>query len=172
MPDEPTLIDLYRQGNGDEELEALDRTLLALSMRKNGRASYQAIGKALGVSRGRAWQIVKRAMSLLKEQGAEEIRKTEMERMDGMLAILMPKVLNGEGGAMKLALDISKHRAELAGAYKSKPLESFQIPVDKLSTSQLERLKRGDSIYDVLLEATSQLAGGDRAGTAKEEAVG
>jgi hypothetical protein len=113
-------------------------------------------------------------MRLLEANGAEEVRKAEMERLDMMLGILTPQVMNGNLGAMETALKISKQRAELSGANKIDPLAALHLDISKLSTSQLERIKKGESILDVLIDSGKQAAPADASssGVGIEEEAG
>ena len=140
--------------NLDEELTDLDNLTTALEMRRVGRSSYTAIGKALGISKQAAYQKVKRALRLFQRQATEEYRQSELERMDILIGILWPSVAAGKLGAVDRYITASKHRAELAGAYAPKQVQALNINLDfsKLSTSQLERLARGEDLYTILAD--------------------
>ena len=140
--------------NLDEELTDMDNMVMALQMRKTGRASYAAIGKALGVSRQSAYMKVKRALRMFQKQATEEYRNSELERMDAVIAILWPQVISGNGSAIDRYIKASQHRAELAGAYAPKQVQALNINMDfsKLTTSQLERLAKGEDLYSILAD--------------------
>ena len=141
-------------GDVQTELDDLDNLVLALQMRKTGRASYAAIGTALGCSRQAAFAKVKKALKLYQKQATDEYRQSELERMDAVISILWPEVIAGKGPAIDRYITASKHRAELAGAYAPKQVQALNINLDfsKLSTSQLERLARGEDLYTILAD--------------------
>ncbi len=143
-------------GNQQEELDTLDSTVLALEMRRTGRNSYKAIGKALGISPQAAWKRVKRQLRAFQFQAVEQYRETELDRMDSVLAILWPQVAAGKLGAIDRYISISKHRAELTGAYMPKQIqinETRTIRFELMSMSQLDRFIAGDARVVKELEA-------------------
>jgi hypothetical protein len=143
------------QGKTATEIESLETTILALQLRKKTRASYSAIGKALGVSTSTAYKKVKQALHMFQYSAVEEYRKIELGRMEAIVAILWPEVAAGKLGSIKMFLEVSKHRAELAGAYAPKQLQMarMEIPLEKLSMTQLQRLADGEDLYSVLMDS-------------------
>jgi hypothetical protein len=134
-------------GNMQEELDGLDNFVLALEMRRTGRVSYKEIGKALGISPQAAWKKVKKGLRLFQYQAVEQYRETELDRMDALLAILWPQVAAGKLGAIDRYIVISKHRAELTGAYMPKQLtinENRTIRFELFTMDQLDRFIAGD----------------------------
>jgi hypothetical protein len=71
-------------GKATSTTENLDRELRALDMKRRG-ATYEAIGKDLGVSGQRAHQLVKKALDRHETPMVEELRAMEVERLDVML---------------------------------------------------------------------------------------
>ena len=66
---------------------------MALELRASG-ASYPQIGKALSVSKSRAWRIVGKALDDLVQHcqdTAERVRHLELYRLDRMRLALDPK---------------------------------------------------------------------------------
>ena len=143
--------------NLDEEMSDMDNMILALQMRKTGRASYAAIGKAIGCSRQSAYLKVKRALRMFQKQATDEYRESELERMDAVIAILWPEVIAGKGPSIDRYIKASQHRAELAGAYAPKQVQAINVNLDfgKLTTEQLERLARGEDLYSILSDLQS-----------------
>ena len=65
----------------------------AYKLRLSGQ-NYTQIGKALGVNRTTAYRAVKRVMdALVKEtlEDAEKVRQMELDRLDQMLEVLLPR---------------------------------------------------------------------------------
>ena len=103
-------------GKGSREIAA-ERRIKALELRKTG-LSYRAIGDALGVSHGQAYNDVMRALRQLakKQDGiAEELRILEDQRLDDMLAPMMTQAKRGNQGAVDRVLRIMDRRARLWG---------------------------------------------------------
>lgn len=79
--------------------ERRDRSADALRLRKLGH-TYDEIGLELGISKTRAYEDVQEALREITAEPAEEVRKMELERLDGLLLRL-----NGEIGRIDAARD-------------------------------------------------------------------
>jgi len=78
-------------GNPQRELDALDKKLEALEMRKAGK-TYRAIADALGYKT--AYGAQKAVMTALKktlQDPSDEVRKLEIERLESMLDVMWEK---------------------------------------------------------------------------------
>jgi len=98
-------------------MRAREREVEALNLRKSG-ATYDQIGKALGITTQGAYKAIIRSLKRLNEQNSEsseELRRLEIERLDRMLVAIWPQVLNGNQGAVDRAIKISERRAKLLG---------------------------------------------------------
>jgi hypothetical protein len=76
-------------------VEAEERRAKALALRKSG-LTYRQIANAIGVTEGRAWQIVTGELARLAKQSAEsadQIRTLELARLDQALTRVLP-ILN------------------------------------------------------------------------------
>ena len=96
---------------------SVDRRSEALALRKLG-ATYVEIGEQLGVTGGRAWQIVQAAFAEQRETMAEKAADAidvELLRLDAMLFALRTKLMKGNCRAIETALRISDRRAKLLG---------------------------------------------------------
>jgi DNA-binding CsgD family transcriptional regulator len=99
------------------KMRARDREVEALNLRKSG-ATYDQIGKTLGITTQGAYKAIIRSLQRLNEkntEGTEELRRLEVERLDRMLAAIWGQVLNGNQGAIDRALRIGERRAKLLG---------------------------------------------------------
>lgn len=103
--------------NSARRAVAAERRIDALALRKRG-ATYDEIGKALGITRQSAHALVKTAMDDLREQasdGAAEVMVLELERLDRMFAGLYPDAANGNVQAVNAVLRIMERRARMLG---------------------------------------------------------
>ncbi|MDD5517838.1 MAG: hypothetical protein PHV98_00620 [Candidatus Omnitrophica bacterium] len=98
-------------------MRARDREVQALNLRKSG-ATYEQIGKALEITTQGAYKAIIRSLRKLNEknsEGADELRRLEVERLDRMLAAIWSQVISGNQGAIDRALRIGERRAKLIG---------------------------------------------------------
>ena len=80
------------QGNAPRRVKSHQQMIQALELRAAG-ASFMQIGKALSVSKPRAFRIVRKALDELGEhrETAERVRQLELYRMDRIRLALDPK---------------------------------------------------------------------------------
>jgi transcriptional regulator len=98
-----------------DSVNALDRQLKALELRKAG-VSYDEIANALGFKwRSSAFAAVKRALKEVKREPCQELIVLEAERLDKMQTALWAKAQHGDYGAIDRILKIMQRRAELLG---------------------------------------------------------
>ncbi len=96
-------------------LEALDRQVAALELRKQG-VSFIAIAKKLGYSGpAGAYRAVMTAIQKTLQEPADELRKIELERLDVMQAAAWWAASNGEPHAIDRVLRIMERRAKYMG---------------------------------------------------------
>ena len=72
------------QQNSGRSVKSHQQMIMALELRASG-ASYLQIGKALSVSKSRAWRIVGKALDQLVEhckETAERVKQLELHRLD------------------------------------------------------------------------------------------
>jgi hypothetical protein len=133
-----------------ETVDAIDRQLRALELRKAG-ATYDMIAGALGYAhRSGAAQAVQAALKAVVREPAEEVRTLELERLDAMLMALWPAVRNGNFGASAQALRIMERRAKLLGLDRTVVSGVLDIDMTALTDEQLQRLADGEDPVAVL----------------------
>ena len=101
------------QGKGQEGLGAENR-LKAWKLYLAGK-SYREIGRELNLSHGRIFQFVKETLDVLEKERLEIGMKyvgTEIERLDKMLKILEPKMVDGDIAALQMVVKIQERRAK------------------------------------------------------------
>ncbi len=97
------------------EVNAHDKQLQALELRKAG-VSYAAIAQRLGYRSGSgAHAAVGAALKRTQQEPADEVRRLELERLDGMLLAIAGQIKGGNQGAIDRALGIMARRAKLLG---------------------------------------------------------
>jgi DNA-binding CsgD family transcriptional regulator len=96
---------------------AREREREALELRKTGM-TREGIAEAMGLSVSGAFGAVSRALARLVTEcteGANELRRLEVERLDHMLAAISPAIDEGDLAAIDRALRIQERRAKLLG---------------------------------------------------------
>lgn len=101
------------------DIEAKTTSLRALSLRTGG-ASYDAIGRELGISKEGARKAVARELAELDKlcrEEAEVVRQLEARRLDEMMLSLWPRARgkDAELKAIGMVLRIQERRARLLG---------------------------------------------------------
>lgn len=91
-----------------------ERRARALDLRKRG-LSFWEISQELGCSKSRAHDYVTRAIADLTVEGAEAVRRLEVERCDVMIKALWPDVESGDPVAIRTALRVMERRARYQG---------------------------------------------------------
>ena len=112
------------QENGPQKVKAHQQMIMALDLRASG-ASYLQIGKALSVSKSRAWRIVSKALDGLVEhcqETAERVRKLELYRLDKMRLALDSK--KGDPRVADTLIRISERVAKLHGLDAPQKIET------------------------------------------------
>ena len=129
-----------------DNLIAAERALQAMELRKHG-FTYDAIGKEIGVTRQRAYQIVKNELEALREECseiAEDIVKIELERLDIMLVGAWPNATTGDVTAIDRVLKIMERRARLLGldapAKVAPTTPDGENPYEAMSAEELRAL--------------------------------
>lgn len=137
-----------------DAVNAHDRTLQALELRKAG-FTYSVIAEKLGYnSKSAAWDAVNRALKHLKREPAEGVLALELERLDALYKSMYPQALKGNLGAVDRCLKISERRAKLLG---------LDAPVKNDVSGDLRVVVVYDQDGNGTLEATAPAAEGDSA---------
>ena len=95
-------------------MERADRVLQATELRRAG-ASYEEIGRALGISKQNAHRLVTRALAKALRDHAEHIRIIEEERLDKIQRAAWPAAMRGEVVAINTVLRVMERRAKMLG---------------------------------------------------------
>ncbi len=99
-------------------IEAKERALKALELRKKG-VRYEQIAQQLGYSnRGSAHKAVMKELNLLAKECLEEaskVRDLELQRLDDLFLAAWKAIANGSESAIDRALRVSESRRKLMG---------------------------------------------------------
>jgi hypothetical protein len=113
-----------------KSIKQQERATHALNLRRAG-ASYAEIGKALGVTKQRAFAIVKTQLDELAatvNEASTAVRQLELERLDAMQIASFQKAVRGETAAVDTVLRIMDRRAKLLGLNAPSELEITEHP--------------------------------------------
>lgn len=91
-----------------------ERRKQALSLRIGG-ATYEQIGKTLGLSSSGAFRTIEEAIKEIYKEQAEEVVKLECARLDTMLLGLWSKARQGDEKAVLSVIRIMDRRASYLG---------------------------------------------------------
>jgi len=120
--------------------EVAERRARAIALRRAG-ADYRRIGKELGVSQMQAWRDVAAALrdviSATKRE-AEELIALEADRLDALLLSCWRAALDGNTGAILVALRISESRRKLLGLVAEIVLPVPNAPTDSSRLAALD----------------------------------
>lgn len=108
---------MSRSKTAKKTMIAEDRRNRAVEMRKEG-LSYRAIADALDTTPSNIHKAIMKSLVLIREQtneGAEEMRTLELERLDTLFERAYKAVLDGDIRAIDQAIKIMDRRARLAG---------------------------------------------------------
>jgi hypothetical protein len=103
------------QKAGKKRIKNREHLAQALGLRKAG-ASYDAIGKALGLSKTRAYQLVTAGLDEINETVRDEataVKRLELERCDDLLMALWPQRKNPR--VVDSIIRVMDRRARLEG---------------------------------------------------------
>ncbi len=103
----------------DKRITYVDRQRLALDLRKAGVSSEEITKRVGYASVGVTNQAIKRALSLVLTEPAQEVRALELVRLDKLLFFLWDKCTKGDIGAIGQATKIIAQRCAILGIDKS-----------------------------------------------------
>lgn len=95
--------------------------------------SYRTIGKELGVSHVTAMRWVTDYLAEVTLPLVDEVRKTEVDRMQRYLKVLDERVEDGDDKAVSLAIKVSERLCKMLGADMP-----TQISVERTETTQMD----------------------------------
>ncbi|CAB4184570.1 hypothetical protein UFOVP1122_14 [uncultured Caudovirales phage] len=142
-----------RQKSSPKTVERVANAAEALRLRIQG-LGYVAIGEAMGISLTTAYELVQRELKRLREQCtelAEQIRDTELMRLDELQAAHWPKAVNADPSSTNQVLAIMGRRAKLLGIDAPEKIEMAPPPDTELLIEKLAARLANDTP-----EATSE----------------
>jgi hypothetical protein len=127
-----------------EKILAMEKRQQALEYRKQG-LNYREIGDKMGFSEQRAWKIItdefKRLAAETNETATDALRLT-LERLDTLLAAVMPAAKNGDVKAIEASLKIIDRYGKLFGLDPAQKIQAT-VNVKNMNEDQLiEEAKR------------------------------
>jgi hypothetical protein len=136
--------------NRQQEVDTNEKHRQALELRKAGVA-YAVIAERLGYkTESGAWRAVMSALKKTLREPADELRKLEAERLDGLWLAIISMAKAGNLGAIDRALKIQDRRAKLLGLDLAHEI-SFNIDWNSVTDEQLGRIVAGEPVVKVLL---------------------
>jgi len=100
-----------------KRIAAAERRRRAVALRIAG-ATYEQIGRELGITPQAAWKHVTLALADMRRKTAEDadiLRAIELARLDAAQASIWTRVVQGDNQAIDRFLRISKRRGEITG---------------------------------------------------------
>jgi hypothetical protein len=104
-----------------QRLATMEKRAEATRLRVAGR-TFTQIGEALGVTTGRAYQLVDEALYATLAAPAESLRQIELVRLDQLQTAVYRKAVGGDHRAAGLVLKIMARRAKLTGLDAAQPV--------------------------------------------------
>jgi hypothetical protein len=117
-------------------LATMERRAAATRLRAAGR-TFKQIGEALGVTTGRAYQLVDEALYATVAAPAESLRQIEIARLDQLLTGVYSKALRGDHAAIGSVLRIMARIERLTGMDSPLSVPSPSSPDDSPSEGAL-----------------------------------
>lgn len=105
------------QKTGSRAAITQERRRVAFELRKAG-ATYEEIGKSLGITRQSAYGLVSKVLEQLQTQTAEDaaaVKEMELQRLDAMFKGLWPAASKGNPQSVEKALKVMERRSKLLG---------------------------------------------------------
>lgn len=101
--------------HSERRIESVELAAQALEYRKMG-VSYSQIAEKLGYkSPQSAWNAVESALKRTLQEGADEVRRLELARLDAMFFAVYSNATRGDLMAINSAINIMNRRAKLLG---------------------------------------------------------
>lgn len=126
-------------GNVDRKLQSAEKQKLAMELRLKG-LTYEEIAKQVGYkNRKGAHNAVKRNLEHYLKEPTEELRATEVARLDAALDAIWTRCLNGHLASIGVALRIMERRATLLGLDAPKEFSTLGEPVNFIITRREDK---------------------------------
>lgn len=137
--------DGYPDGHQDfgspRAVRTAERRAEALAMRKRGM-TYKEIADALGYkSATTVSSEIKKMLTEMPRENADQLRKIEVERMDQLLNAMWDKAMGGDGWAVDRCLKIMERRAKLLGL-DAPIVTKVEVVTEDVIDSQIQQLER------------------------------
>jgi hypothetical protein len=148
------------QQNAPRRVKSHQQMIMALELRASG-ASYLQIGKALSVSKPRAFRIVRKALDELVEhcrETAERVRQLELYRMDRIRLALDPK--KSDPRVADTLIRVSERVAKLHGLDAPQRIEASGPSGGPIETEAIPDYSKLTLDELLLLEAMQEKARG------------
>jgi hypothetical protein len=111
--------------------------LKAWELKADKAMSLRAIGQELGISKETVRHYLEQVIDHVTETHGSAIRKTQLAQSDELLAVWLPKALDGDYKAMTAVLKIWQQQALLTGANKQQPEAPPEQPAQGLSAEEI-----------------------------------
>jgi len=95
-------------------MQHAERVLQACELRRAG-ASYEEIGRALGIAKQNAHRMVTKALASALREQADQIRVIEEERLDKIQRAAWGAAMRGDHVAINTVLRVMERRAKMLG---------------------------------------------------------
>jgi hypothetical protein len=129
---------------------AAERRKKAMAMRKRG-ATFATIADALGVSEPSAYRMVQKGLARLNELmmvDAEALRRETVEQLEALLAVHLPRALDGDVKSGNLAIRALSERAKITGVVKHSAVVPTTNPFESMTPDELRAEAHRLGIYD------------------------
>lgn len=140
-----------------KQLNAVDKQVHALELRKSGHTFEQIAAKLGYASKSGASKAVHSALKKTIQEPADELRQLEMERMDALLAALWPQAMQGSPRHAEMCLKIMDRRAAMIGLDAPKQVEDHRMVTIQILAEQMAERAGMDS-KEVIAEAERIIA--------------
>jgi hypothetical protein len=111
---------------------AAQRRRQAVKLRTEG-ATFATIGQALGVSEVAAWRHVQKGLAMINAKmatDAEALRTETVRQLEALIAVHLPKALDGDVKSGNLAIRALAERAKITGVIKSQAVVPAANPYE------------------------------------------
>lgn len=113
-----------------------ERAAEALNLREGG-ATYEQIGKALGISTKRAYDDVQDCLKEITREPSEAVLDMELRRLDSLWRTAYIQAKGGDLKAINAALQVMDRRIRLQGLDKPEGSNGAQLDTVKESYAQM-----------------------------------
>jgi hypothetical protein len=130
---------------------AAQRRREAIRLRIEEGATFAKIGQALGVSEVGAYKMVQKGLALINQKmavDAEALRTETVRQLEALLAVHLPKALQGDVKSGNLAIRALAERAKITGVIKAQAVVAAANPYEGMSPDELRAEAHRLGIYE------------------------